>query len=91
MWDAESYELIAALYDIEDDRHVCGHPLSETTSWAADPDNKKDRSIFYEPQPPKRCAACSALELAQKERESKGGSLDRSQVWSVRRTELAAG
>jgi hypothetical protein len=83
-YDTESYDLLAALYDIEADQHSCGHPLSETTSWEADESNK-DRSIVYEADAPLRCMACTVAARKQKEFEE-AKALDSAQVWQVRAT-----
>lgn len=84
-WDAESYELLAALDAIDADRHgPCGHLLSESTSMDANPDNR-DGSIRYVVDPPSRCFACEALKQAQSAPAYSGENADAGRMWSVRR------
>jgi hypothetical protein len=87
-FDIESYELLAALYDIEDDVHTCGQPLSESSSWEADELNP-DRSIVYRAAAPGRCQACTVLNRQQKVfAEEHDGKHDSAHLWSVDRVEL---
>lgn len=85
-WDAESVELITAFAAIEADRHTCGHLLSESSSLAANPDNRK-RTIDYIVEPPGHCFACEAIKRAQSAEEYSGENADSSRLWSVKRVE----
>ena len=60
-WDTDSYELVAALADVEaDECPGCGQALSETTAWEYDPDNPR-RTGEWRSAPPHRCQGCSAI------------------------------
>lgn len=80
-FDDENYQLAAAGFDLLADIHSCGHPLSETTSWAADEMNP-ERTIVYEAAPPAACQACRVLHRKQKEHDDAKTSRP-DQVWSV--------
>lgn len=80
-WNADQYGLVAALSDLETDLHVCGHPLSETTSWEADELNK-EHTIVYEAKAPQACQACRVLNRKRREYEE-AGTTSSEQLWSV--------
>lgn len=69
-WDEYHWEMMRAFQDYEGQLHTCGHPLSESTSLLADPDNP-DGEWVYTAQLPIRCHACTALEQAKKPYEGK--------------------
>jgi hypothetical protein len=61
--------------------HSCGHPASETTSWAADELNP-ERTIRYSAEAPKACQACRTLHRKQKEFQD-AGTMKPDLLWSV--------
>ena len=67
--------------EYENDIHPeCGHPLSETTSILADPNNPDGQYVF-KAQLPLRCHACTAIEEAQ--RGYRGEHFDPARIWIV--------
>jgi hypothetical protein len=58
-WDHEQQELMVSLMDYENSLHTCGHPIGESTSPLADPDNP-NREYFYATHEPIRCYACTS-------------------------------
>ena len=85
-WDDESYELAAALLSHEADIHTCGHPLSESSSFDANPDNR-DGKYRYEADDPVRCFACDAANAKQSQPEYSGDNFSPARVWRTRRVE----
>lgn len=83
-WDQESYELMAALTELEDDMHACGHPFSESGSKDANPD-RKDGHTLYVAESLGLCYACAALDRLQKLPEFSGDNYSPARVFRARK------